>query len=300
MTALRVALLVLLLLPRPAAAWSYYTSTSSGAMVRWESGGPCTVAFQYHPKGIDAIPGMKEFTIFEDAMDLWNANPCTDVVLALDGVDDGCDVSVFPGAEQNCIVVTDSGWVAAHPLSIGAAMLTILSYKPATGFLGDVDIDINEDGFDFGLEGSEEPQDLVDYRFAVAHELGHVYGLDHPDCDVDPPLESIMCSDGEIYLDDEHLLEPGADDFAGVCAVYDRSLYTCDDSPPEPEPELNPEPAPDQIGAGDILVEPAGTDGGGGDRKKGTCAMGSSSSPGGGLLLLGLALLLAGRRRRIV
>lgn len=298
MTSFRAILVALLLLPVPAEAWVYYTSTSSGETVRWESGGPCTLAFQYHPEGIDSIPGMKEFTIFEDAMALWNANPCTDVVLTLDGVDDGCDIGAALGSEQNCIVVTDSGWVAAHPQSIGAAMLTILSYKPATGLLGDVDIDINEDGFDFGLEGSEEPQELVDYRFAVAHELGHVYGLDHPDCDVEPPLDSIMCSDGEIYLDDEHLMEPGTDDFAGVCALYDRTLYACDDSPPEPEPEPGPEPEPDQISGEDIVVEPAIPEGGGG--KKGTCAMGISPVPGVGILLCSLALLLSLRRRRTI
>ena len=146
MTSFRAILVALLLLPVPAEAWVYYTSTSSGETVRWESGGPCTLAFQYHPEGIDSIPGMKEFTIFEDAMALWNANPCTDVVLTLDGVDDGCDIGAALGSEQNCIVVTDSGWVAAHPQSIGAAMLTILSYKPATGLLGDVDIDITPAG----------------------------------------------------------------------------------------------------------------------------------------------------------
>jgi len=293
MKALGIALLTLLLFPSPAGAWVYYDSKSSGETVHWETGGHCTIPFQYHPAGMESIPGMQEFTLFEDAMDLWNANPCTDVRLALDGVDDGCDISVFPGAEQNCIVVTFSGWAGAHPDQIGAAMLTVLSYKPATGFLGDVDIDVNEELFDFGLEGEvEDPEDTVDYVFAVAHELGHVYGLDHSEVP-----ESLMFSDGDIYLDDENPKGPQADDFAGVCAVYDRGIYTCDDSPtPEPQPESEPEPdliAPSDTSAGTDLDD-------GGGKKKGCCTTGVTPSPGAGFLLFALVLILTLPRRRSV
>ena len=289
--------IALLLLPHPAAAWVYYTSKSSGETVRWPGDGPCTIAFQYNPAGIDSIEGMQEFTLFEDAMDLWNANPCTDVRLALDGVDDGCDIGAVFGAEQNCIVVTSTGWAPEHPDNISAAMLTVLSYTPASGFLGDVDIDINEQGFDFAIDDEiEDPEDFVDYRFAVAHELGHVYGLDHSE---DP--NAIMYSDGDIYLSDNNPTEPQADDFDGVCAVYDRALFACDDSPPEPAPEPGPEPGPE--GTSDVttdadpeLFEVEGN----GPKESCCCDMGTRPETGAGvlLLLLSLALPVLLRRRK--
>ncbi|MFH1529667.1 MAG: matrixin family metalloprotease [Pseudomonadota bacterium] len=287
-------LVALLLVPSPAEAWVYYTSESSGETVRWKSGGPCSIAFQYNPAGIESIPGMQEFTLFEDAMDLWNANPCTDIRLILDGVDGGCEVHkpAFPGEEQNCIVVSPSGWALAHPDYNGAAMLTVLNYLPSTGYLGDVDIDINEDGFDFGLDTEGvDPDDVVDYRFAVAHELGHVYGLAHSE---DP--DSILYSDGDIYLADDNPLEPQQDDLDGVCAVYDRTLFSCSDAPPEPEPEADSEIGPD------LVIEPNPEPfevEGGGPKESCCCDMGSRSDLGSGLLLFLLVLPLALRRRRI-
>jgi len=286
-------LLLLLLSSTDAHAWIYYTNGAGDSRVRWSSDGPCTIAFQYHPDGIDSIPGMKEFTVFEDAMDIWNANPCTDVRLVLDGVDDGCEIYAFPGADQNCIVVSYSGWALDHPDQPGAAMLTILSYKPSTGRLEDVDIHVNGDGFDFSLCGDGEGEPWVDYRYAAAHELGHVYGLNHPspeDCAATDPLP-IMCSDGDIYCGDGKPHGPQPDDFEGVCAVYDRALFTCDDSPPEPAPESAPdtitvEPDPE-------LVEVDGS------APKSCCSAGSTPGPGVAFLLLIPLLSVMWKRRAL-
>ena len=282
MTRLLLSLFVAMLLcPAPVAAWEYYTSKTSGETVRWEGGGPCTIAFQYNPDGIETIDGMKEFTLIEDGMALWNANPCTDVRFDLDGVDPACKAYALLGADQNCIVVSHEIW---NHDEASAAALTILSYDRPSGFLKDVDIDINEKYFDFSLcdDGEEEP--WVDYRFLIAHELGHVFGLDHPDVP-----DAVMYSDGDIYCGDGKQHEPQADDLEGVCAIYDRAIFACDDSPPEPEPEpgpvsdLQPEPSP----------EPAPPELGG---RKGTCAAASGSAPA--LLLFPLVFLLGIRLLR--
>ena len=255
----------MLLCPAPAAAWVYYTSKTSGETVRWPDGGPCTIAFQYNPNGIDTIDGMKEFTLFDDAMALWNANPCTDVRFDLDGVDPACEIYANLGADQNCIVVSHDVWNHYDDWgnhNISAAALTILSYKPATGLLQDVDIDINEKFFDFSFCDDGEVEPWVDYRFVVAHELGHVYGLDHPDVS-----DAVLYSDGDIYCGDGKPHEPHADDFEGVCALYDRAIYACDDFPPEPEPE--PEPVSDLVP--DLVPEPS-PESGGGNGSCGSCA----------------------------
>jgi len=278
--------LVVVLSPGTGTAWVYY-ETNGGDTVRWESGGPCTIAFQYNPGGIDTIDGMQEFTLFEDAMGSWNANPCTDVQFTLDGADPACKIYAFPGADQNCFVVSHDVW--DHE-DASAAALTILSYKPATGLLQDVDIDINEKHFDFSLCDDGEGEPWVDYRFMVAHELGHVYGLDHPD---DP--DAMMYSDGDIYCGDGKPHEPQADDLEGVCAIYDRAIHVCDDSPPEPEPEPEPEPGPEPVS--DLVAEPspepAPPEPGG---KKGTCASASGSAPS--LLFFPLVFLLVIRLLR--
>ncbi len=284
-------MLTLLLIPSPAEAWVYYVN-NTGDLVHWPADGSCTIKFQYHPEGIESILGMQEFTIFEDAMDLWNANPCTDVRLELDGVDDSCKIFAMPGADQNCIVVSHDFWDHDNH---GAAMLTILSYQPSTAYLQDVDIDINEIDRDFSLCEDGEAKPLVDYRYAAAHELGHVYGLDHPspeECDATEPTP-IMCSDGDIFCGDDNPHEPQPDDLAGICAVYDRTFYTCDDSPPEPEPEAEPEP--------DLLAEPNPEPfdvEGGGPKESCYCDMGTRSDTGAAFLLLFLALPIVLRRRR--
>ncbi|MBM4372202.1 MAG: hypothetical protein FJ098_11140 [Deltaproteobacteria bacterium] len=286
-----VATLLLTLGSSPAAsAWVYYVTREGGPEVRWPDGGPCSVTFQYNPAGLDTIEGMKEISALEDAMDLWNANPCTDLRLRLEGVDPSCGFYALPGADQNCIAVM-STWVKDPAF----AMLTILSYKPSTGLLQDVDIGINDQHFDFSLCDAGEGNEWVDYRFAITHELGHVYGLNHPPeefCEATSPLP-ILCSDGDLYCDDGKPREPAPDDLGGVCALYGHEVFSCSDLPPEPVPETGSEPtadAADATGSDAVPADPPG---------KGRCACGVPARAGDPwtLFLLPLLALLLRRLR---
>lgn len=53
-----IVLIALLFLPSPVRAWVYFTTEETGEIVHWESGGLCTIAFKYHPYGLDSLFGV--------------------------------------------------------------------------------------------------------------------------------------------------------------------------------------------------------------------------------------------------
>ncbi|MBI5487886.1 MAG: matrixin family metalloprotease [Deltaproteobacteria bacterium] len=135
----------------------------------------------------------------------------------------------------NCIVWQEDRWPGEYGADTIA--LTTLTYDPATGAILDADIEVNGVGYRFGTDCSPE---LMDIQNMIAHEAGHMLGLDHTD--VSGATMRVYSGPGDCSLRD---LAP--DDIEGATTLYPyagdpgRCLpphgglnADCSDSPPDP------------------------------------------------------------------
>ena len=88
--------------------------------------------------------------------------------------------------------------------------MTTTTYDANTGRIYDADIEFNEQHFVFDTAGATDRYDL---QSVVAHEAGHVLGLDHSEF-WDATMYGHINA-GEL---DKRDLEP--DDVAGLCSIY--------------------------------------------------------------------------------
>jgi hypothetical protein len=108
----------------------------------------------------------------------------------------------------NCLVWREDDW----PRDYGAEALalTTLTYEPATGKILDADIELNGVDYRFGTDCSP---DAVDIQNTIAHEAGHMLGLDH--ADVSGATMQVYSGPGDCSLRD---LSP--DDIEGAVTLY--------------------------------------------------------------------------------
>ncbi len=112
----------------------------------------------------------------------------------------------------NRVFLRSSGWVDPNSpwREPGQIALTSVFYDTETGEIFDVDIEVNAEYFELTTT-LEDPQ--TDIQNALAHEVGHLLGLDHSEF-----------SDATMYWTArEHELSKrdlSPDDIEGLCAIY--------------------------------------------------------------------------------
>ncbi len=144
---------------------------------------------------------------------VWNEPGCSDFAFASGGTTPRADV----GFDQehwndniNLIVWRESGW----PHGRGSIALTTTTYDRDTGEVVDSDVELNGQDYTFGLNGSAQATDIQN---TMAHEAGHMLGLDHS-----TRSEATMyptASPGETLKRDL-----AQDDIDGLCHVYPAGL----------------------------------------------------------------------------
>jgi len=169
-----------------------------------------------------------------------------------------CDDVEFnrTGPNANAVIFQSQKW--PHDLiQIG---LTTVTFNTSTGKILGADIEINTAGFQLNVN---------QLKFAVTHEAGHFFGLDHS-----PISDAIMFASYALNGDEPVLTD---DDIAGICAAYpsDRRQTAC-----------KPEPARGY--AQDC-----------GGNVEGSCALNARAGRvGAGAALLSLVIAIVGARRR--
>jgi hypothetical protein len=133
------------------------------------------------------------------------------------------------GTNQNVWTFVDSGWLASgHDLS--ALALTSVQFKPSSGYIQGVDVEINSEYFQFTLGADSNKlhgaSDAYDLLAVVQHESGHYFGLAHSNV-----LGSTMA---ESYAVDGSMRTLSTDDAQGICAIYpaERGVSHCNSEPP--------------------------------------------------------------------
>ena len=126
-----------------------------------------------------------------------------------------CDRVEFnrTGPNANAVIFQDSEW----PHDVTQVGLTTVTFNTTTGRILGADIEINTYGF---------PLTVNQAKFAVTHEAGHFFGLDHS-----INAEAVMYPSSSLPDVDPILTQ---DDIEGICAVYpsDRPKTAC-----KPEPQ---------------------------------------------------------------
>lgn len=189
----------------------------------------------------------------------WNdaALSCSDFRFVDDGEPSGLSTNLLGGEHdgENRIVWREDEWPADDPWTLAK---TSWIYRPSTGEILDVDIDVN--GVTKTWTDTTDPGFVVDdVENMLTHELGHVLGLAHTPLEAATMYEHAAPGD----LDKRTLHE---DDIAGLCHIY-------------PEGRLTP-------GAPWPTTEPL----------RGTCSLSPGAHESAPWPVLALLSLLAGRR----
>jgi hypothetical protein len=191
---MRVTAAALVLLAPSLAGAFAVAATSRGAPLHWESG-PVAIAVDESapPRTLDAEDVARAL---DGALAAWSQVPESRVALERSA-----------GAPNLVRFINDGAW----PGQRGQLGLTQLDAHEQSGAITTGVIYINEGTYPFTVEPARGRYDL---QAVLTHELGHLLGLGHS-------------ADGAATMyagtapGDAHQRTPGADDRAGVAALYD-------------------------------------------------------------------------------
>lgn len=255
----------------PARAWEVYRS-ESGAVLRWEL--PEVGLVLGAPPEAAGFGMVEARAALDGGVAAWRGLGCGGprvTVTAGEGALDPAD-----GVNRVVWVAEREAWTARFPSTELAR--TILIYRVQSGRLVDTDIAVNLAFFDFGA-GVGCDAERYDLQGLFAHELGHVFGLDHS-----AEAVATMAPDVAPGTCEQRTLSE--DDRAGYCASYPVA------EPMEPGPEaVEPGPEPvepvESAESGPERVEYTGGDDG--------CAVGAGDA--GPMMAVGVWAALAVLRR---
>lgn len=168
------ALLVVLGLASDAFAFSRSRDPDNGVCVFW---GNATFTYRINQ---NCSADMGDINACVDAVkagvEVWNEPPCT----GMNAVFGGTTPSTEVGFDQdnwnsniNLVVFVESNW----PHESSAIALTTTTYNLDAGDIVDTDVEFNGQNFEF--DDGSGPTTRMDIQNTMAHEAGHMMGLDH-------------------------------------------------------------------------------------------------------------------------
>lgn len=238
--------LAVLALPAPAARAFVCTETQSGGpSLSWDHR---DIEIRLVPEPGEELSLPQIEAALRAGLDQWTAPACSDFAFVFggDAADPraGFDWEAGAGNAPNENILAfrndrrdeapEDAWL--HPA--GALAITTVTFVRSSGRILDADIEVNDAGFEFTACEPEACVVVHDLANALAHELGHVVGLDHPPSGVAGARETTMFASappGEIQKRDL-----SQDDIDGLCTLYPAGGATgqCGGTPPTEPPEL--------------------------------------------------------------
>ena len=207
------------LAPPAAGAWNQAT-TESGLPLHWEES---CVYFTLADVGSDDVPDIEALhAAVREGFLAWNVD-CSALTVIDGGLSECSRARYRSGNKQaNLVVWIEEDWPFAHDEGDPYAV-TSVHYERDTGAILDADVEFNGVDFTWGTTGDPEVSDVWN---TMAHEAGHVLGLDHSST-----LDATMypyALVGETYKRDLW-----RDDVDGICAIYplEVELEPCPDPP---------------------------------------------------------------------
>ena len=181
------------------------TSQEKGWPVSWPKR---TISYRiYRDAGVEGIAQADVHEAIRQGIEEWNSPACSDFVFSYAGTT--AQDRHNPKDRVNIITILDEAW----PDTSDAIALTTTTMTQR-GVLVDADVELNAAFNRFTLDGEATG---VDLRNALAHEAGHMLGLDHSA--VEESTMNYEAPDGEILKRDLH-----PDDIAGLCLMYSADV----------------------------------------------------------------------------
>jgi hypothetical protein len=193
--------------------------TESGAPLHWVD--EC-VYFTLAAPGSDDVDDFDALTeAVRRGFEAWNVD-CSAMRYVYGGVSDCSGAGYSPGRPHaNLVIWLEDEW--PYEVDLGDALAaTSVYYDPDTGEILDADVEFNGVDFEWTTDGVPGRRDVWN---TMAHEAGHVLGLDH--ADIEGATMYVYSVPGDT---DKRDLDP--DDEDGVCTIYAEGTDLAPCSPP--------------------------------------------------------------------
>jgi MYXO-CTERM domain-containing protein len=215
-------ILVAMLIPAMAFGFTRSRDSETGVCLWWSSR---NVSYYINEACGDDVDDLFCINAVRASFDAWNGLSCTDMVLEYGGTTPDIDVGYDQknaSQNKNLIVWVESGWSSRHdPSAIG---MTTTTYDARNGKIYDADVEMN--GTNFTFTASNSTVIKMDIHNTLAHEVGHILGLDHSQ-DSKATMYA-TAPEGETKKRDIE-----EDDINGLCCIYPagESASSCSSHP---------------------------------------------------------------------
>ncbi|MCC6621076.1 MAG: matrixin family metalloprotease [Deltaproteobacteria bacterium] len=122
------------------------------------------------------------------------------------------NIIVFIASSSKWSTPIEQGGLGNRPEWIA---ITKISHNTFTGEIVDADIEVNDGGYKFSIDGTPGT-DEIDFLAMLTHEVGHYFGLDHS-AESDATMYASYSRSPDKATEARTL---SADDEAGICALY--------------------------------------------------------------------------------